>query len=134
VGPDCHPQHPRDMQCWLGGRKFWKWVESGGKKRPIRSFIFSFYFFSVLNSKSKDLIPIQVFMAHLFTLNVQFEHSLNFINLCFVFQSISLFQVQILNVGLNTNFLNCTFELTSNSSLNYFIFIFIITMSECTNI
>jgi hypothetical protein len=63
---------------------------------PAAILFFSISFsFQFLNSKSKDLISIQVFMAHFFTLNVQFEHSLNFINLCFVFQSISLFQIQI---------------------------------------
>ena len=78
----------------LDGRE--KILEMGRKLRKETAhsqFYLFFLFFSVLNSKSKDLIPIQVFMAHLFTLNVQFEHSLNFISFCFVFQNISLFLI-----------------------------------------
>jgi hypothetical protein len=108
----------------------WDLGRQRGKKRPMRIFIlffyFFFFFFSVLNSKSKDLIPIQVFVAHFFTLNVQFEHSLNFYKSLFCISEYFSLSNPNLNVGLNTNFLNCTFGLTSNSNLNYYIFIFII--------
>jgi hypothetical protein len=57
------------------------------------SFLFLyFFFFSVLNSKSKDLIQV-FYDTFIFTLNFQFEHSLNFISFCFVFQNISLFLI-----------------------------------------
>jgi hypothetical protein len=61
---------------------------------------YSFLFFSIsfsfqfLNSQFKALIPIQFFCGtFIFTLNVRFEHSLNFIICCFVFKNISLFLI-----------------------------------------
>jgi hypothetical protein len=63
-------------------------------------FLISFLSFSLFLFLFSFKFQIQGFDSNssfygtfIFTLNVQFEHSLNFISFCFVFQNISLFLI-----------------------------------------